>query len=123
MKFLCYTMGDDSVGFPPPPPEMFEAMDKLIEEAVKAGIMVATGGLTLSATGVKVVNKGGKMTVIDGPFAEAKEIIGGFALIDVPSREDAIAWTQKFLAIAGDGESTIRQYFGPDEPFPFDSAS
>ena len=76
MKFLCYTMGDDSGGFPTPPPEMFEAMDKLIEGAVKAGIMVATGGLAPSATGIKVVNRGGKMTVTDGPFVRTEERMG-----------------------------------------------
>ena len=123
MKFLCYTLGDDRAGFPPPTAEMFEAMDKLIQEAVAAGIMVATGGLAASATTTKVTNRAGKISVTDGPFTETKEIIGGFALIDVPSMEDALAWTKRFLSIAGEGESRIRQYFGPDDPFPFDSGA
>ena len=123
MKFLCYTLGDDSAGFPTPSQEMFDEIDKLIQSAFESGIMVATGGLALSATGTKIVNKGGRMTVTDGPFAETKEIVGGFALIDVPSKEDAVEWTKRFLAIAGEGETTIREYFGPDEQYPFAGAN
>ncbi|MGH2634049.1 MAG: YciI family protein, partial [Tepidiformaceae bacterium] len=119
MKFLCYTMGDDSQGFPPPTPELFTEMDKFIEETVKAGVLIATGGLALSATGTKVTNAAGKMTVTDGPFSESKEIIGGFAMIEVASKDEAIGWTKRFLTVAGDGESTIRQYFGPDDEYPF----
>ena len=118
MKFFCYTMGDDSQGFPPPSPEMMAEMDKLVEDGMNSGILVATGGLALAATGTKVTNSGGKITVTDGPFSESKEIIGGFALIDVASKDEAIAWTSRFLRIAGDGESTIREYWGPGDELP-----
>ena len=120
MKFFCYTMGDDSQGFPPPQPEMMAEMEKLVEDGVKSGVLIATGGLAQSATGTRVTNSGGKISVTDGPFSESKEIIGGFALIDVASKEEAIAWTSRFLRIAGDGESTIREYWGPDDAYPFD---
>ena len=52
------------------------------------------------------------------PFWESKEIVGGFALIDVASKDEAIAWTSRFLRIAGDGESTIREYWGPGDELP-----
>jgi hypothetical protein len=113
MRFLAYTLGDPSTPIPPPSPEMYAEMGKFLEEATKAGVLLATGGVGPVEEAVKVTNTDGKFTVTDGPFTEAKELIGGWALLEVRDEEEAIEWTKRFLSIAGDGESTIRQVFGP----------
>jgi len=96
---------------PPPTPELMTEMGKFIEEAAKAGVLLATGGLAPVEEATKVIRSGGKFTVIDGPFAEAKELIGGWALMECRDKDEAIEWTKRFLALAGDGESTIRQVY------------
>ncbi len=115
MRFLMYTLGDESVEMPPPTPELMEEMGVFIESAFKAGVIVATGGIGPRELGAKVIRKDGEFTVIDGPYAEAKELIGGWALCDVRDKAEAIEWSKRFLAVAGDGECSIRQVFGPDE--------
>jgi hypothetical protein len=111
MRFLMYTIGDDSVPMPPPSPELMAEMSKFTEEATKAGALLATGGLAPSSQGVTVRFSEGKFTVTDGPYAEAKELVGGWALIQVASRKEAIDWAERFLRIVGGGESRIRQVF------------
>lgn len=118
MRFLCYTMGDERVAIPPPSPELMVKMGKFIEEATKAGALLATGALAPSSEGVRVQLSGGKFTVTDGPFAEAKELIGGWALIRARSKEEAIEWAKRFLSIIGHGEARIRQVFGSDDIEP-----
>ena len=115
MQFLMYTMGDDSVPPPPPSPELMSEMGKFIEEATKAGALLATGGLAPSAEATKVSYVDGKFTVVDGPFAEAKELVGGWALMELRDKDEAIEWTRRFLRIVGGGETTIRQTFGPGD--------
>ena len=95
----------------PPPPEHMAEMGKLIDEMTKAGVLLATEGCRPSAQGLRVRRSGTKLTVTDGPFVETKEVIGGFALLEVKSREEALAWTKRFLLVAGDGESEVRQLF------------
>jgi hypothetical protein len=114
MRFLGYTLGDDSMAGEPPSPDLFERMDTFVEEATKAGVIVATGGMAPIADGVKVTLKDGEFTVVDGPFAEAKELVGGWALMEVRDRDEAIEWTKRFLSVAGEGESRLRQVFGPE---------
>jgi hypothetical protein len=87
------------------------AMGMLIEEMNKAGVLLATEGCQPSSKGARVRITGGEFTVTDGPFTEAKEVIGGFALFQVQSKEEAIEWTKRFLRLAGDGESEIRQIY------------
>ena len=82
MRFLGYTLGDETVPQPPPTPELFEEMGKFMEEATKAGVIVATGGIAPTAMGAKITLKDGEFTVVDGPFTEAKEIIGGWAVVE-----------------------------------------
>ena len=109
MKFLSiYKCAETNE---PPSAELMARMGKLIEESVKSGVLVATEGCLPSALGARVRLSGGKVTVTDGPFTETKELIGGFAILQVNSREQAIAEAQKFLAVAGDGECEIRQIF------------
>jgi hypothetical protein len=78
-----------------PGPEMFEAMGKFNEELVKAGIMKSGDGLKPSSQGARVHFSGAKRTVIDGPFAETKELVAGFWLWECKSLEEAIAWVKK----------------------------
>ncbi|MCC5576722.1 hypothetical protein IMZ11_13880, partial [Microtetraspora sp. AC03309] len=85
----------------PPPAELMEAIAKLGEEATKAGALLDTAGLAPSAQGARVELTGGKLSVTDGPFAEAKELIS-YALYQVRSKEEAIEWTSRFLKIHRD---------------------
>ena len=108
MKFFGYTLGDPSTPMGPPTPEMMERMGGFVEEATKAGVLLATGGLAPLDQAVKVTYADGKFTVLDGPFAEAKELVGGWALMEARDRDEAIEWTKRFLSILGEGESRIR---------------
>jgi hypothetical protein len=110
MRFLCVYKPSKPEGTPPRPEE-FAEMGKFIEESMKSGILLATEGCLPSAAGARIRRAGEKYTVIDGPFAEAKELIGGFALIQMNSKQEAIEYTKTFLKIAGDGEAEIRQVF------------
>jgi hypothetical protein len=111
VRFLGYTLGDPSIPIPPPNPELMDQMGKFVEEATKAGVLVATGGLGPVDDAVKVTLHDGEFTVLDGPFTEAKELIGGWALMETRDRDEAIEWTKRFLTIVGEGESTIRQVY------------
>jgi hypothetical protein len=111
MRFLGYTLGDPTAPVPPPSQELMTEMGEFIEEATKAGVLLATGGLGPAAEATRVIRADGKFTVVDGPFAEAKELIGGWALMEVRDKDEAVEWTKRFLNIAGDGESTVRQVY------------
>ena len=111
MRFLGYTMGDPSAPMTPPSPELMEEMGKFIEEATKAGVLVATGAVAPYSEATKITRANGKITVTDGPYTEAKELIGGWALMEVRDKDEAIEWTKRFLDIVGDGESTLRQVY------------
>ena len=80
-----------------PSPQLIERIMKLGEEAGSKGVMVEMGGLAPTALGARARLANGKITVTDGPFSEAKEVIGGFAIYDVPSKQDALEWTRRFL--------------------------
>jgi hypothetical protein len=95
----------------PPTREEQERMGKLIEESMKAGWLLATEGCLPIALGAKVRKAGSNVTVTDGPFVEAKELIGGFAILQADSKEHAVSLVKEFLAIAGDGECEIRQLY------------
>jgi hypothetical protein len=106
----------------PPPKAFLEAMDRLIEESAKAGcVMVEAGGLLPTAEGARVRLSAGKVTVMDGPFTEAKEVIGGYAIFDVPSKDAMIECTKRFMDLhrthlpGWEGEAEIRQVAGPGE--------
>jgi len=95
----------------PPTPEYMEKMQRLVEEGMRAGWLVATEGCLPTALGARVRSSGGTVIVTDGPFAETKEVIAGFALLEAASKEEAIRLTRDFLKIAGDGECELRQIF------------
>jgi hypothetical protein len=101
----------------PPTAEQIAKMGQLIGEMAQAGVLLAADGLLPSRTGALVRLSRDKITVTDGPFTEAKELIGGFAILEVKSRAEAIMWAEKFLRVAGDGESEIREMY-PRAAFP-----
>lgn len=99
----------------PPSPEFVERMERLIEESMKDGSLIATEGCLPSALGARVRKSGGKVIVTDGPFTESKELVAGFAILEAKSKEEAIELARKFLDVAGDGECELRQIFtAPD---------
>ncbi len=112
MKYLCYTLGDPNVPFGDPEPEMYQKMDDFMEEATKAGVLLATGGVGPLDEAVRVSYHDGEYTVLDGPFTEAKELIGGWALLECRDKAEVVEWTRRFLGIVGFGETTIRPVIG-----------
>lgn len=107
MRYMAiYKPGFEADG-PPSAKEMAD-MGALIAEMMQKGVLITTDGLQHSKKGARVSINNGTFTVTDGPFAETKEIVGGFAIIEVPSKDEAIAWTKRFLSVVGRGESEIR---------------
>jgi len=96
----------------PPDQELFAEMGRFVDELAKAGVLIATGGLAMDGTHVS--STGGKVTVVDGPYPETKETIISFALVDVPSKAEAVELSRRFFGIVGDGEGDLRQVFGPE---------
>ena len=117
MRYLCLYKPEKKEGTPPRPEEMAE-MGKLISEMTKAGVLLATEGCAPSSKGARLRLAGGKFTLTDGPFTEAKELVAGMALIQAKSKEEAIEWTKRFLKVAGDGETEIRQLCEPADFAP-----
>ena len=114
MQFLMMTTPDENgqVGAPPSPELMVE-MGRFVEEGFRNGTIVATGGLDPHRT--RISSSGGRVTVTDGPFAEAKEAVVGFALINAASKEEAIEYSKRFWNIVGDGQGVIQRVFGPGD--------
>jgi hypothetical protein len=112
MRFMVIGMATKEFeGGPPPKPEAFAAMQKYNEELVKAGILLAAEGLAPTSKGARVKFSGDERTVIDGPFAEAKEVVAGFSIIQVKSLEEAIDWVKRAPNVSpnGEGEVEIRK--------------
>jgi hypothetical protein len=115
MRFLSiYKAVETNV---PPTPEEFEKMGKLVEDAMKSGELVATEGCLPSALGARVRRDSGKVTVTDGPFTESKELIAGFAILQVASKAEAIESAKRFLSVVGQGECELRQILETPEQF------
>jgi hypothetical protein len=99
-----------------PSPELLAAMGRYNEELTKAGVMLAGEGLHASSKGARVKFSGDKRTVIDGPFAETKELVAGFWLFEVKSREEAIEWVKRCPnPMPGESEIEIRQVFEAED--------
>lgn len=104
----------------PPPPELMTAIMALGEEATTAGAMLDTAGLAPSAAGARVTLSGGALSVTDGPFAEAREMIS-YAVYDVRAKEEAVEWTSRFVQLHRDllpgweGEADVLKVFGPED--------
>jgi hypothetical protein len=99
----------------PPSKELIERMGTFIEEVTKAGVLVASDGLHPSSKGKRVRLKNGKVTIIDGPFTESKELVASYALFQVKSMDEAIHWTKRFLEVLGQGECELRPIFDPED--------
>jgi len=112
MKFLSMYKSVER-GVPPSQEEMAK-MGKLVEEGFKAGWLLATEGCLPSALGARVRNSSGKVTVTDGPFTEAKELVGGFAILRANSKAEAIQLAKDFLQVVGEGECELRQIYEAD---------
>ncbi|MGI6871019.1 YciI family protein [Amycolatopsis sp. 3B14] len=106
MRYLMMQMATGRA----PDEKLFAEMGKFIEEMTAAGVLLATGGL--DPAGTRVTSEGDEITVTDGPFTEAKESVGGFALVEVQSKEEAVELARRFRRIVGDGESRIHQVLG-----------
>ena len=119
MRFMMIVKaGEESEAGVMPSMEMFEAMGKFNQEMVDAGVMLAGEGLQASSKGARIQFSGGKKTVIDGPFAETKELIAGFWIIKTDSLAEAIEWAKKSPNPAGEGVEThieIRQLFDMED--------
>lgn len=106
MRFLMTTNG----GGPAPDARLYVGMERFIEELTRAGVLLATGGLDRK---VHMSASGGKVTVTDGPYPEAKERIVSFALVEVRSEDEAIELARRFWAMVGEGEGDVHQVYGP----------
>ena len=119
MKFMMLVKHAENQG--PPPQALMDAIAKLGEEAAKAGTMLGQGGLGPTAQGARVVLSGDRVTVVDGPFTEAKEVIGGYAQFELNSKEEAIASAVQFMELhrkhwpGWEGETEVRPMFGPED--------
>ena len=116
MKFLMtYTQRPDA---PPPTPEHMAKIGAYAERNMKAGILLMTGGLVRPSRGIQLRCEHGKVSVTDGPFAETKDLIDGFALVEVGSRDAAVQLASEFMQLAGDGTGEILQVFDQGGPPP-----
>ncbi|HWO72782.1 MAG TPA: YciI family protein [Dehalococcoidia bacterium] len=97
--------------------DLFERMGRLMDEIVKAGVLLATDGLKPSSEGKRVKYENGKVAVIDGPFTESKELVASYAVFQVGDWDEAIYWTTRFLEVLGEGEVELRPIFEPSD-FP-----
>jgi hypothetical protein len=119
MKYLTFIRHSESHREAGPPPALMEAMGKFVEKSRKDGILVDTGGLLPSKDGARVRLSKGKITVTDGPFTESKEVIGGWAILNASSTEEAIRVATEFMELHRkywpefEGESEIRPMFDP----------
>ncbi|MFG2192737.1 YciI family protein [Streptomyces sp. NPDC048639] len=109
MRFMTMIRIDENAGPEGGPgPELMEEMGRLLDEMTKAGVLLDTAGLRPTAEGSRVHWSHGKESVTDGPFTETKEVIGGYALLQVKSNEEAVEWARRFARIHGeDWELTL----------------
>ncbi|MBY8888203.1 YciI family protein [Streptomyces sp. PTM05] len=99
-----------------PSPRMMEEMGKLLDEITKAGVMLDTAGLGRPEETVRVRSEHGKLTVTDGPFAESKEFIGGYAIMQTKSKEEAVEWAKRFAAVHDEGWDITCEVRQVEEP-------
>jgi hypothetical protein len=119
MRFMMLVKSAENSG--PPPKELMDAIDKLAGDAVKTGAMIDSGGLAPTAQSTRVRLSRGQVSVIDGPFTEAKEVVGGYAVFEFRSKQEAIESATHFMELhreywpGWEGETEIRQMFGPED--------
>jgi len=119
MRFMIMVKADqDYEAGLPPKPELLGAIGKLSNDMIEAGVLLQTGGLLPSSRGARVRASDGKLSVTDGPFVETKELVGGYAIVETESRDEAIELGKQFMEVhvtvlgsSYDGECEIRQLF------------
>lgn len=121
MRYMMIVKHAEKQG--PPPQALMDAITEIAAEETKAGTMIGNGGLGPTGLGARVRLSGGQVTVTDGPFAETKEVIGGYAQFELKSKEEAVKAAVRFMELhkkhwpGWEGETEVRQMFGPDD-FP-----
>jgi hypothetical protein len=122
MRFMMLVKHAENQG--PPPKELMDAIAKLSEQAAKDGTMVLSGGLAPTAMSARVRVSAGQVRATDGPFTEAKEVVGGYAIFDLKSKQEAIEGALQFMELhrkhwpGWEGETEVRQMFGPEDCCP-----
>ena len=122
MRFMMIVKHAEKQG--PPPKQLMDAIAKLAEEETEAGTMLGSGGLAPTAQGARVRLSGGQVTVTDGPFAETKEVVGGYAQFELKSKKEAIESAVRFMEVhkkhwpGWEGETEVRQMFDPEDCGP-----
>jgi hypothetical protein len=109
MKILSVMTVGSAGASGPPTQEDMDRMGTLLAEMRSKGVLVETGGRMPDMLELTVARRDGRTTVTDGPFTEAKEVVGGFALLEVKDRDDAIAWTNRFLDLVGNATCHIHE--------------
>jgi hypothetical protein len=116
MRFLSMIRVEENTG-QVPSEQLMSDMGKLIDEMTRSGRLISTAGLRPTSEGARVRLRRGGLSVVDGPFTETKEVIGGYAIFEANSKDEAIALTRRFLKIHGDEwdiECEVRQLEGPE---------
>ena len=122
MRYMIIVKGSENLAASGPPPvALMEAIEKNIEEGMKKGTLVSFGGLQPTSSGARIRISNGKLTTTDGPFTEAKEVIGGFSILNVGSRDEALEEVRKFAELhrlhwpTWEGEIEIRQMYEQED--------
>lgn len=119
MKYLTFIRSSETYR-ESPPPALMEAMGEFVQKSSREGTLVDSGGLAPSKDGFRIRLDGGKITVTDGPFPESKEVIGGWAILEAGSKEEAVRVATEFMELhrkhwpGFEGESEVRQMFDPE---------
>jgi hypothetical protein len=122
MRYMMIVKHAENQGLPPP--QLMDAITKLVDEETRAGTMLGNGGLGPTAQGARVRLSGGKVTVTDGPFTETNEVIGGYAQFELKSKEAAVESAVRFMELhrkhwpGWEGETEVRQMFDPQDCAP-----
>ena len=115
MRFMTLIKSAENSTIGPPPAELLEAIGRLGGEAAQAGVLVATAGLMPTAAGARVRLEGGKISTSEGPIASGREVVGAYAIFNVQSKQDAVAWATRFMEVHKEhwkgwqGETEVRQ--------------
>jgi hypothetical protein len=115
MRFMTLIKSAEHATAGPPPPELFQAIARLGDEAKQAGVLVETAGLMPTTAGARVRLDGGRISTSEGPFGSGQEIVGGYATFDVGSKQEAIDWAKRFMELhrqhwsGWQGETEVRQ--------------
>lgn len=123
MRFMMLVKGDaDYEAGRPPSPQLMAAIEAISNDMARAGKLIDQGGLKPGSKSARVRVSGGRITVVDGPFAEAKELVGGYAIFELASQEEAIELARQFMKVHSDvlgpsyeGEVEVRPMFGPED--------